>query len=472
MVTGTKVHAIRDLQDGLHPFAADTLAPSRFGFLEVFKHIREVCRTFFFTREMPCCSVALVIPVFGANDSVVMSVPVFDVHDTLRSDELATKNITLSINGGLYFDPLKCSVGAVLKYFEAGPNALPQKLGDELTVQISKSRGRRWIELPEPAQMLGDAFEPSFSESIAKTVSTWVHPFVLDGERIFGAFGIDLQTAPNDEQTSALLLLLDTFGLILSGLYHSYYSDLDPPPPAVAQTMGPHWPWESAARVLGRSYLEEIQGRTITEGRCPVGDSKQCLILYGDGNGIKQLNDTYGHETGNEVIRVLGAVLWRSSRETCSESALCKGAVVVRWGGDEFVVVVALTAVEHIKAVAKILEVHIEKNLDQAVKELEGALTTGLGRNVTLHGFVGISIGWSCWNGEQCQKFDEARGAAEDAMYVSKITGKLFVELSKRRPKWFPGKVQNVWVTGDQEVPNRLGLFGRLTGTGTGAGAG
>jgi diguanylate cyclase (GGDEF)-like protein len=52
-----------------------------------------------------------------------------------------------------------------------------------------------------------------------------------------------------------------------------------------------------------------------------------CLLLF-DLDGFKAINDTHGHQAGDEVLRVMGKRLRRAVRES---------DVVARWGGDEFV---------------------------------------------------------------------------------------------------------------------------------------
>jgi diguanylate cyclase (GGDEF)-like protein len=53
-----------------------------------------------------------------------------------------------------------------------------------------------------------------------------------------------------------------------------------------------------------------------------------CLLLF-DLNGFKLINDTYGHNAGDEILKVVGSRLRTAVRD---------GDVVARWGGDEFVV--------------------------------------------------------------------------------------------------------------------------------------
>ena len=54
------------------------------------------------------------------------------------------------------------------------------------------------------------------------------------------------------------------------------------------------------------------------------------VVLVGDMNGFKQLNDRVGHLEGNRVLRVVAARL----KESCREYDY-----IARMGGDEFVLV-------------------------------------------------------------------------------------------------------------------------------------
>ena len=70
-----------------------------------------------------------------------------------------------------------------------------------------------------------------------------------------------------------------------------------------------------------QSALDAIRiGRRVSAGMA---------VIYIDMDGFKQVNDQYGHETGNEVLRRVAARL---------RSAVRPNDLVVRAGGDEFVV--------------------------------------------------------------------------------------------------------------------------------------
>jgi diguanylate cyclase (GGDEF)-like protein len=59
-----------------------------------------------------------------------------------------------------------------------------------------------------------------------------------------------------------------------------------------------------------------------------LGDELCCLML--DIDHFKKINDTYGHQCGDEVLRQLGKVLQQAVRHY---------DIVARYGGEEFVVI-------------------------------------------------------------------------------------------------------------------------------------
>jgi diguanylate cyclase (GGDEF)-like protein len=57
---------------------------------------------------------------------------------------------------------------------------------------------------------------------------------------------------------------------------------------------------------------------------------KENAVLILDIDNFKKINDTYGHDAGDEVLRQAAAFLKKSTRKT---------DIICRWGGEEFVIV-------------------------------------------------------------------------------------------------------------------------------------
>lgn len=68
----------------------------------------------------------------------------------------------------------------------------------------------------------------------------------------------------------------------------------------------------------------------ITEMEKMVKDGKEISICFFDLNGLKLINDTFGHETGDNFIKDIVTIV---------ESHISKSDYVFRLGGDEFVIV-------------------------------------------------------------------------------------------------------------------------------------
>lgn len=75
--------------------------------------------------------------------------------------------------------------------------------------------------------------------------------------------------------------------------------------------------------VHNKFYFEEELTRSDTEGHLPFS------VIMGDVNGLKLINDAFGHQAGDEVLAGIAAAV----RGACRD-----GDVVARWGGDEFVI--------------------------------------------------------------------------------------------------------------------------------------
>lgn len=83
---------------------------------------------------------------------------------------------------------------------------------------------------------------------------------------------------------------------------------------------------DQLTRLPNRSEFERRVGELVAQSeRAGRGFA---LLLF-DLNGFKSINDTHGHQAGDEVLQAVAERLARGTRD---------GDLIARWGGDEFVV--------------------------------------------------------------------------------------------------------------------------------------
>ena len=80
-----------------------------------------------------------------------------------------------------------------------------------------------------------------------------------------------------------------------------------------------------------RTYFEHIDRKFTSEGRFPIG------IIMGDSNGLKLVNDTFGHSEGDNLL-IATADAMKKASEGIGE--------VFRFGGDEFAILIPNATME------------------------------------------------------------------------------------------------------------------------------
>jgi len=83
--------------------------------------------------------------------------------------------------------------------------------------------------------------------------------------------------------------------------------------------------YDTLTGIYNRSYFEEILERSIAKG---MRYKESFLVVLFDLNGLKNVNDTYGHLAGDGLIAFFTKQM---------ESCVRKSDVLARYGGDEFV---------------------------------------------------------------------------------------------------------------------------------------
>ena len=145
----------------------------------------------------------------------------------------------------------------------------------------------------------------TWHEKEDRWISTTKMPFYDEKGKIIGTFGIsrDITDKRKAEEKVKYLSFHDG----LTGLYN-------------------------------RAYFDEELSRLDTERQIPI------TIVMGDLNGLKVINDAYGHSRGDMLLRNISDILKEGFR---------KEDIVSRWGGDEFIAILPKTSVKDAKSIIK-----------------------------------------------------------------------------------------------------------------------
>jgi len=138
--------------------------------------------------------------------------------------------------------------------------------------------------------------------------------------------------------------------------------------------------------IYNRAFFEEELCRLDTERQLPI------TIVIGDVNGLKIINDVFGHEKGDELLIKIAKILKESFRGE---------DIVARWGGDEFTVI--LPKID-LKDTLKIISRINKKFKKESTKTLPLSVAFGLSTKVN-----------------SSQKIDRLIKTAEDKMYRHKM---------------------------------------------------
>ncbi|HMK97360.1 MAG TPA: GGDEF domain-containing protein, partial [Acidimicrobiales bacterium] len=155
---------------------------------------------------------------------------------------------------------------------------------------------------------------------------------------------------------------------------------------------------DALTRIGNRRMLERCLGQL-------AGTGTQLALLMADIDHFKVINDTFGHELGDHVLRALGHLMASDART---------GQAVVRYGGEEFVFALPAVTLEAARDFAERMRAKVSS---YPWEELELRLS------------VTISIGAACGPADLWRS---VLAEADRALYLAKQGGRNRVEVAER----------------------------------------
>ncbi|WP_250879979.1 diguanylate cyclase, partial [Escherichia coli] len=152
-----------------------------------------------------------------------------------------------------------------------------------------------------------------------------------------------------------------------------------------------------------RRFLPTIFKREIAHAN-RTGTPLSVLII--DVDKFKEINDTWGHNTGDEILRKVSQAFYDNVRSS---------DYVFRYGGDEFIIVLTEASENETLRTAERIRSRVEKTKLKAANGEDIALS--------------LSIGAAMFNGHP--DYERLIQIADEALYIAKRRGRNRVELWK-----------------------------------------
>jgi diguanylate cyclase (GGDEF)-like protein len=152
--------------------------------------------------------------------------------------------------------------------------------------------------------------------------------------------------------------------------------------------------------VTGLANHRAFRERLAEEGHRAARYQAPAAVIFADLDHFKQINDTFGHQVGDQVLHQVGAVMVQTVRNI---------DLVARYGGEEFVVLLTQTSLDQ--------AAHLAERLRHAIATLPVTLATGESLAIT------ISLGVSAYP-RPSLTLDDLVADADAAMYAAKSAGR------------------------------------------------
>ncbi len=141
-------------------------------------------------------------------------------------------------------------------------------------------------------------------------------------------------------------------------------------------------------RIKSDEYIKNMMDRNL-----------EFYVIMIDLDNFKKLNDKYGHSSGDSVLKSFGIVL---------QNVFTENALVSRFGGDEFLIIVSEVEEEELLEYKKLIDEELTK------KEYRNKLLKD----------IGFSFGYSSYKLDDEKTMDQLIVEADDFMYKDKAINK------------------------------------------------
>jgi diguanylate cyclase (GGDEF)-like protein len=173
----------------------------------------------------------------------------------------------------------------------------------------------------------------------------------------------------------------------------------------ISETMSEHLALEEKTihdqltGAYNREYLEQKQARLISS----FSQSRQHMgLALIDIDHFKAVNDSHGHDIGDKVLKQFVQIIQQNSRAD---------DIVIRWGGEEFVLILRVNSEENLKCVLE----NLRKTVASVTFSKAGHQTCSIGGTIHRHD----------------EPINETIKRADEALYQAKNSGRNNVVLAK-----------------------------------------
>jgi diguanylate cyclase (GGDEF)-like protein/PAS domain S-box-containing protein len=154
---------------------------------------------------------------------------------------------------------------------------------------------------------------------------------------------------------------------------------------------------DDLTKAYNRRFFFDVAGKEVKRA---VRKQSPLSLLLIDADKFKEVNDTYGHHNGDEVLIGISTV--------CRE--MLRGEdVFARFGGEEFAVLLPETDIDEATAIAERLRQQVSENT-----------VSDQGKTIS----VTVSIGVANWHSGKSLDINNLLNQADQAMYNSKASGR------------------------------------------------